>query len=77
MRGGNHCKSLTYAYNVCKVFMLCERLGGSFAANSETTASRYFGLDELPPLAEEKNTREQIVMCFNAQADENWKVQFD
>lgn len=66
-----------YAYGICKIFMLCRSLGGDFRPNSETTASRYFGLDELPPLAEEKNTREQIVMCFNAQADENWKVQFD
>ena len=53
-----------YAYNVCKVFVLCEVLGGNFQSNIETVESRYFGLDELPVLAEEKNTREQIEMCF-------------
>ena len=66
-----------YAYGICKVFVLCRVLGGQFRENSETTASGYFALDELPPLAEEKNTAAQIALCFKAHADENWKVQFD
>lgn len=66
-----------YAYNVCKVFVLCEVLGGNFQSNIETVESRYFGLDELPVLAEEKNTREQIEMCFSAYGDENWQIEFD
>ena len=61
-----------YAYNICKVFVLCKAIGGSFQANAETVESRYFALDELPLLAEEKNNREQIEMCFKANADENW-----
>lgn len=66
-----------YAYNVCKVFVLCKTIGGSFQANPETVESRYFALDELPQLAEEKNNREQIEMCFKANADENWQTLFD
>ena len=66
-----------YAYNVCKVFVLCEVLDGSFQPNIETLESRYFGLDELPILAEEKNNREQVEMCFSAYKDENWQVKFD
>ena len=66
-----------YAYNVCKVFVLCRVTGGAFRANSETVESRYFALHELPPLAQEKNSHEQIEMCFRANADENWKVMFD
>lgn len=66
-----------YAYKVCKVFVLCSLLGGAFAANSETVDSGYFALDELPPLAEEKNTREQIAMCFDAYRAENWTTLFD
>ena len=66
-----------YAYNVCRVFVLCEVLGGNFQSNIETVESRYFGLDELPVLAEEKNTREQIEMCFSAYRDENWQIEFD
>ena len=66
-----------YAYNICKVFVLCKVLGGHFEPNMETVDSRYFGLDELPVLAEEKNTKEQIEMCFSAYKDEDWKVEFD
>ena len=66
-----------YAYNVCKVFVLCEVKGGNFQANIETVGSGYFGLDELPPLAEEKNSYQQIEMCFTAYSDKNWQVVFD
>lgn len=66
-----------YAYNVCKVFVLCEAKGGSFRPNTETTESRYFGPDELPLLAEEKNTAEQIRMCFTAYAHPDWQTEFD
>ncbi|MBM7686794.1 MAG: hypothetical protein PWP07_1700 [Epulopiscium sp.] len=66
-----------YAYGICKVFVLCKLVGGSFAKNSETLESGYFSLDELPKLAEEKNTREQIAMCFRAAMDPQWKVLFD
>lgn len=66
-----------YAYGVCKVFLLCNVTGGSFVENIETTGYDYFTLENLPPLAEEKCNKEQIEMCFQAYADENWKVQFD
>ena len=65
-----------YAYGVVKIFYLCEAVGGSFQANVETSESRYFSLEELPPLAEEKCTKEQIQMCFDARA-EDWAVAFD
>lgn len=66
-----------YAYKICKVFVLCSVLGGAFQANSETVDSGYFALDELPVLAEEKNTREQIAMCFDAYHAEHWTTLFD
>ena len=66
-----------YAYNVCKVFLLCEVKGGAFQPNIETVESGYFNLDEIPPLAEEKNNKEQIEMCFAAYHDRDWVVQFD
>ena len=67
-----------YAYGVCKIFVLCEAVGGEFAANSETTESAYFGLEELPEwLAEEKTSREQIEMCFAAYRSNNWETLFD
>lgn len=66
-----------YAYKVCKIFVLCSACGGEFQKNIETTESRYFGRDELPRLAEEKNNKEQIEMCFEACHSENWKTLID
>ncbi len=66
-----------YAYGVCKIFVLCSVLGGEFEKNIETTEFRYFNKAELPELATEKNTKEQIEMCFNAYYNKNWIVEFD
>lgn len=66
-----------YAYGICKAFVLCEIIDGEFQENTETTESRYFSLDELPDLAEEKNTEAQIRMCFEAYRDKNWEPLFD
>ena len=66
-----------YAYKICKVFVLCTLLGGEFAPNPETTGSGWFPLDALPPLAEEKNTREQVAMCFDAYHSPGWVTLFD
>ena len=66
-----------YAYKICKIFVLCTVLGGAFEQNIETVESRYFELDELPPLAAEKNNEEQIRMCFEAYHTENWRTLID
>ena len=66
-----------YAYGICKIFVLCEIIGGKFEKNIETIETNYFSLDELPLLAEAKTNKEQIEMCFKAVNDESWQVQFD
>ncbi len=66
-----------YAYGVCKIFVLCTVTGGCFEQNSETTEYRYFDMENLPPLSEEKNTAEQIAMCFSAYHNEQWITVFD
>ena len=66
-----------YAYNVCKVFVLCEILSGHFQPNIETTESDYFRLEELPLKKKKKNNEEQIKMCFSAYHDKNWQVLFE
>ncbi|MFG6351027.1 MAG: NUDIX hydrolase [Oscillospiraceae bacterium] len=66
-----------YAYGVCKIFVQCAAIGGQFMPNIETTESRYFPLDKLPPLAEEKNTAEQVALCFEAYQSDSWTVPFD
>lgn len=66
-----------YAYKVCKIFVLCNVIGGKFEKNIETTESNYFDINELPLLATEKNNEEQIKMCFEAYKAENWQTLFD
>ena len=67
-----------YAYGVCKIFVLCNIIGGEFKENIETTEISYFSLDEIPTnLAEEKTNKEQIEMCFKAYQDKDWQTQFD
>lgn len=66
-----------YAHKVCKIFMQCEATGGAFVENMETTGFAYFGMDALPVLAEEKNTKSQIEMCFQAMRSEMWEAVFD
>ena len=66
-----------YAHGICKVFFLCSVTGGRFEPNVETTESRCFAPDELPELAEDKTSVEQIKMCFEAYASPHWVTQFD
>ena len=66
-----------YANKICKIFFLCSVTGGAFVPNSETTETRYFGLDELPVLATAKVTEEQIRMCFEARDAKHWVTRFD
>lgn len=66
-----------YAYGICKAFVLCEAAEGSFCSNTETVASGYFALDDLPALALDKNNEEQVRMCFEAYGSPNWEPVFD
>lgn len=65
-------------YGICKIFVLCEAVGGQFQANIETLDARYFSEDDLPDLAAEKNTPEQVGMCFAAyRAGDCWTTLLD
>lgn len=67
-----------YAYGICKIFVLCTLVGGSFQENLETTGFDYFAESNLPELATAKNNAEQIKMCFDAyRAGDKWKTYFD
>lgn len=66
-----------YAYGVCKIFVQCDLIDGEFVENIETTEAKFFDLEEIPELAEEKCTKEQVKMCFDAYNDSNWKVILD
>ena len=67
-----------YAYGICKIFVMCEIIGGEFKENIETTEMKYFALDELPEnFANEKCTKEQILMCFDSYENPNAATLFD
>lgn len=74
-RGKHNVK--VHAHKIIAVYLLCSVQGGAFVPNSETVESGYFGPDELPELALEKNTPEQIALCFEAYHTENWQTDFD
>lgn len=65
------------AFGICKIFVLCDLIGGSFQPNLETVDSGYFSLDELPPLSTEKVTEDQIRMCFDAYHADHWTTLLD
>ena len=73
----NNGRGVPAAISVYKIFILCEYMGGSFEENIETTECGWFAPHELPVLSKEKNTPEQIKMCFEAAEKENWTVIFD
>ncbi len=67
-----------FAYGICKVFVLCELVEeGELVSNIETVERGWFTPEELPPLAEEKNTPRQVEMCFKAALDPQWNSEFD
>ncbi len=53
------------AYGCLKLFYHCIALEGAFQPNIETTAARYFPIDALPPLWENRNTAEQIRLAYH------------
>ncbi len=65
------------ATHVTKVLYLCKEISGEFVPNDETDACDYFALDNLPKLSLDRNTKEQIEMCFKATKDPNWETVFE
>ncbi len=51
-------------YAIYKIFVECEYLGGQFEKNIETSAAGFFSLDDLPPLSVNRNSRDDIKLCF-------------
>lgn len=71
----NNPKSFFY---ITRFFILCERIGGEFKENDETSASAYFDVDNLPSdLNDHKCSAEQIRLCRKALHYDNWKPDID
>ncbi|MCG8309108.1 MAG: NUDIX hydrolase [Cytophagales bacterium] len=52
-------------YYVYKMFFLCREVGGDLNSGLETSATGFFGIDELPELSTNRNTRSQIEQMFS------------
>lgn len=66
-----------FPYTVYKFFIGCELKEMNFTENTETLQADFFGSDKLPPLSVNRNTAEQIALCFEALNDENFVTIFD
>lgn len=63
---------------VYKIFILCEKVGGTISKNTtETSDIQYFSLENLPPLSEPRNVYSQIKMMFDYRDNPNKEVYFD
>ena len=65
------------AFHAYKIFLLCELLGGSPAASSETTEVDWFPEDELPVLSVSRVTAAQIHRFFDHHRHPDWPTDFD
>jgi len=65
------------AFHVYKLFIQCEILGGELARGLESLDVRFFSPDELPPLSEQRITREQIDLLAKHMQDPNRLTDFN
>lgn len=53
-----------------KIFVLCRRTGGELKAGMETLDTAFFSKDNLPPLSEERITKDQIDIIYKLLEEE-------
>jgi ADP-ribose pyrophosphatase YjhB (NUDIX family) len=66
-----------FLYTIYKIFVECELVESSFKENTETLEAGFFDADNLPELSIERNTAEQIRMCFSAKKHLVFETIFD
>jgi ADP-ribose pyrophosphatase YjhB (NUDIX family) len=64
-------------YHIYKIFILCNEAGGKLKGGMETSETGFFGLNNLPPLSEQRITPEQIHMMFAFKENEKKDALFD
>jgi ADP-ribose pyrophosphatase YjhB (NUDIX family) len=74
---GNKHNNHNFPFTIYKIFVECELVENSFKENTETLDAQFFEADKLPELSFERNTPEQIRMCFEANTCEVFKTIFD
>jgi ADP-ribose pyrophosphatase YjhB (NUDIX family) len=68
---GNRHNNPLFVYTIYKIFVECELVEYNFKENTETLGAGFFGPDNLPEISFERNTPDQIKMCFEAK---KWTV---
>lgn len=66
-----------YPYTIYKIFIECELISHNFIDNTETLESGFFNRDALPILSLERNTIQQMNMCFEAKNQKLLEAEFD
>jgi ADP-ribose pyrophosphatase YjhB (NUDIX family) len=74
---GNRHNNHNFPFTIYKIFVECELVEYRFEENTETLGSDFFSTDNLPQLSTERNTLEQINMCFEAKKSEPFETIFD
>jgi ADP-ribose pyrophosphatase YjhB (NUDIX family) len=74
---GNRHNNHNFPFTIYKIFVECELVLNKFKANTETLCSDFFAPDNLPELSTERNTLEQINMCFDAKKSKLFETLFD
>jgi ADP-ribose pyrophosphatase YjhB (NUDIX family) len=64
-------------YTTYKIFVECDLINFSFKENTETSDADFFNINNLPVLSTNRNTQEQIEMCFNAKSQKTFMTIFD
>ena len=66
-----------FPHTIYKIFVECELVKNSFKENTETLEAGFFYIDNLPILSFDRNTPDQIAMCFEAKNHEVFETIFD
>jgi ADP-ribose pyrophosphatase YjhB (NUDIX family) len=66
-----------FLYTIYKIFVECELVDDNFKENTETLEAGFFYIDNLPELSIDRNTHEQIKMCFEARKHKVFETIFD
>ncbi|SDL30236.1 NUDIX hydrolase [Halarsenatibacter silvermanii] len=75
-RGTKDEEALSF-YGIYKIFVECDFISMDFQENIETSTAKFYGRDDLPNISKERNTEEEIKLCFEARNKENFEAKFD
>jgi len=64
-------------YTIYKIFVECELIKTDFKENTETLEAGFFDTENIPELSLERNTPDQIKMCFEAKKHMVFETIFD